>query len=57
MKGERAERWHQLCSQAAQEQDPDRPMELIREINQLLGEKEQRLNGEVSGDKGPAAEG
>ena len=43
MKGERGERWQALCSQAAQEQDPDRLMELIREINELLKEKEQRL--------------
>lgn len=47
MKGERAERWQKLCTQAAQEQDHDRLMELIREINALLEEKEQRLkNGQ-----------
>jgi hypothetical protein len=36
MKGERGERWRDLCSQAAEEQDPDRLMELVREINALL---------------------
>jgi hypothetical protein len=46
MKGERGERWRQLCAQAAEEQDPDRLMELVREINKLLEEKEQRLKRE-----------
>jgi hypothetical protein len=57
MKGERGERWRDLCSQAAEEQDPDRLMELVREINALLEEKEQRLKREKSCDKGRAAEG
>jgi hypothetical protein len=57
MKGERGERWRDLCSQAAEEQDPDRLMELVREINQLLEEKEQRLKRETSGEKGRAAGG
>jgi hypothetical protein len=43
MEGERGDRWHQLCTEAAQEQDPDRLMELIRQINVLLEEKEERL--------------
>jgi hypothetical protein len=57
MKGERGERWRDLCSQAATEQDPDRLMELIREINELLEEKEQRLKSERAGENGRAAEG
>jgi hypothetical protein len=57
MKGERGERWQALCSQAAQEQDPDRLMELIRQINELLDEKEQRLKREKANEKGFAAEG
>jgi hypothetical protein len=48
MKGERWERWHQLCTEAAQEQDPDRLMELIREINLLLEEKEERLKRQLN---------
>jgi hypothetical protein len=44
MQGEQRERWQQLCQQASIEQDPRRLMELIREINRLLEEKEQRLN-------------
>jgi hypothetical protein len=43
MQGEIKERWYTLCEQAAIEQDPERLMALIEEINQLLGEKEQRL--------------
>jgi hypothetical protein len=35
--------WRELCSQAAQEQDPNRLLELARKINMLLEEKEQRL--------------
>jgi hypothetical protein len=43
MQGETRERWQMLCEQAATEQDPERLMFLIREIDQLLSEKEQRL--------------
>ncbi len=48
MQGPTRERWHQLCEQAAVEQDPDRLMQLIQEINQLLEEKEARLKSRVS---------
>jgi len=37
------ERWQALCELAATEQDPDRLMELIHEIEQLLNEKDERL--------------
>jgi hypothetical protein len=43
MQGESRERWQKLCEQAAVEQDPQRLMELINEINSLLSEKEERL--------------
>jgi hypothetical protein len=33
----------ELCAQAAVEQDPTKLMELVREINGLLEEKERRL--------------
>jgi hypothetical protein len=49
MEGERGERWHQLCTEAAREQDPDRLMELIRQINVLLEEKEERLKHQRNG--------
>jgi hypothetical protein len=37
------EQWHKLCERAAYEQDPDKLLELVSEINRLLEEKEQRL--------------
>jgi hypothetical protein len=43
MKAERRERWQNLCALAAEEQDPQRLLELIRQINELLEEKERRL--------------
>jgi hypothetical protein len=46
MQGPTRERWHNLCEQAAVEQDADRLLELIKEINRLLEEKEQRLQRE-----------
>jgi hypothetical protein len=36
------ERWIELCEQAAVEQDHDRLMALISEIDRLLAEKEKR---------------
>ena len=43
MQGETRERWQKLCEQAAIEQDPEQLLILIQEINQLLEEKEKRL--------------
>ena len=43
MKGQAKEHWMHLCEMAANEQDPDKLMELVLEINRLLEEKEQRL--------------
>jgi len=37
------EPWLQLCEQAAAEQDPVRLLELVKEIERLLSEKETRL--------------
>ncbi|HVM92017.1 MAG TPA: hypothetical protein VMT67_04350 [Terriglobales bacterium] len=51
LQGEKRERWMELCAQAATEQDPERLMELVREINALLEEKEQRLGIIKSGGK------
>ena len=38
MKGERNERWQELCKLAAKEQDPDKLSELIAEIDRMLKE-------------------
>lgn len=43
MQGDKKERWMELCAQAAVEQDPVKLMQLVREINSLLEEKERRL--------------
>ena len=43
MQGKLKEEWMQLCEQAAVEQDTERLMGLITEINRMLDEKEQRL--------------
>ena len=49
MKGETGERWRKLCEQAAVEQDSLRLMDLVSEINRLLREKEERLQGQAKG--------
>jgi len=43
MDGEKKELWYRLCQQAAVEQDSAKLLELIREINRLLEEKEHRI--------------
>jgi hypothetical protein len=43
MQDEQRERWTQLSEQASLEQDPEKLLELIQEINRLLEEKEKRL--------------
>ena len=45
MQGETKEKWMQLCEQAAAEQDPQRLLFLVRQINDLLEAKERRLLG------------
>ena len=36
-------RWMELCRQASVEQDPVKLVELVKEINRLLDEKDARL--------------
>jgi phage shock protein A len=43
MQGEKRERWMELCEQAAVEQDPKKLLKLVKQINDLLQEKERRL--------------
>ena len=43
MQGEIGERWKKLCEQAAVEQDPQKLLPLIEEIDRLLEVKEERL--------------
>ena len=51
MRGVTKERWQLLCKQAAVERDPEKLLELTREINRLLAEKQNRLD---SGTMKPA---
>jgi len=37
LSGRNDERWKSLCEEASQEKDPDRLMELVKEINTILG--------------------
>jgi len=41
--GKNKERWRELCEQASVEQNPDKLLELVREINRLLEEKKARI--------------
>ena len=43
MQGNR-ERWHELCELAASEQDGQKLLELTKEIDRLLAEKQDRLD-------------
>jgi hypothetical protein len=43
MQGEKKERWLELCAQAADEKDPQKLLALIKQISDLLEEKERRL--------------
>jgi len=46
LRGEKEERWIELCRQAVGERDTDRLMDLVDQINRMLYEKEQRLKQE-----------
>jgi hypothetical protein len=52
MQGPMKTRWHELCEQAANEQDPQKLLELVREINDLLEAKQKRLNAELARYRG-----
>jgi hypothetical protein len=43
------ERWNELCDQALKEDDPSRLSELIREINQVIEQKQRAFNKSVFG--------
>lgn len=49
MEAEAKEPWQILCEQAAEEQDPDRLMTLIRQISELLDKRlKQRPQGNAA---------
>jgi hypothetical protein len=43
MQGNVKEQWMQLCEQAAVEQDAEKLLALVKEINRMLDEKDRRL--------------
>jgi len=43
VQNETKERWMHICELAAREQDPDRLMMLVQELNELLTQKHERL--------------
>ena len=43
MQGKAREQWMQLCEQAAVEQDAEKLLALVKEINRMLEEKDRRL--------------
>lgn len=45
------EKWMQLCEMAAVEQDPNKLLALVTEINRLLTEREEKLRGNSETDK------
>ena len=45
MIGGNKERWRELCEQASVEQDPEKLLNLVREISRPLEEKQARLSG------------
>jgi hypothetical protein len=45
---ENTERWRILCAQASIEQDPAKLLELVKEINDLLQKKQDRLDHQMA---------
>jgi hypothetical protein len=48
MRDQNRKRWKELCEQAATEQDPEKLLELTAEIDRLLSEKYDPLEGKTS---------
>ena len=46
MQGETKELWKKLCEEASIEQDSDRLVQLVQEINRLIEEKRLRLKND-----------
>jgi len=50
MQGKTRERWMQLAEQAANEQDSEKLLKLVDEINRMLEAKEDRLKAKSDPD-------
>jgi hypothetical protein len=57
MDGVPKQSWYELCELAAKEQDPQRLLELVQEINRLLEEEQpsHKAEGAAGGRGGRAA--
>ena len=51
---ENKKKWMELCEQAADQQNPEKRMALIVQINVLFEAEEQRLKGNVPSIRPPA---
>lgn len=49
MSSENKQEWMRLCELASKEQDPEKLMELVREITRLLEERETALKAKNRG--------
>jgi hypothetical protein len=47
----RSEQWRELCAKAASEQDPERLLELVKEINRILDAEEQKHKPQTGREK------
>lgn len=54
MTGETRKRWMEFCEQAAIEQDPDKLIALVEEINRLLQEQEREKENRIHGSNPPS---
>lgn len=54
MQGQEKADWMRLCEQAAVEQDPQKLLKLVQEINRLLSEKQDRLDKTGSDNRSTA---
>jgi len=48
MKGKTGELWYKLCAEAADEQDPERFFNLIKQIKDMLEAKQKQLRAPKS---------
>ena len=53
MKGQAKERWQEVCEQAAIENNPEKLLKLVAEINRLLHDKLLRLKDKAPGNPNP----
>jgi hypothetical protein len=51
MQNEQKEEWMRLCERAANEQDSQKLLELVKQINQILDEKDKRLKKKAQAQK------